>query len=340
MKRMIALSCLATLLFGAQPSFSDEPRGIYADVIRMLEAGLSEEVIVNWLVGDERQVPEASADDLIGLKSAGATDSLLDKLLELSRRGAPAPPAAPAPTSKPPAARPEQPVTAAPAQPGLPSAVPPVATAPPAAARSESEPLVSFRLAYTPPKVDFDDELWDLYVYLDGEPLAYVPPNTSFIDRGDALEFRQRLAPGRHLLLVTQERHRREGRKRWHHAARVSSERFFFDVAPGEDGEAELIYNEGILDTNSDGPLSFRFLQSDRVTEREAVGGRPESWAPICEEIEANVAAGKKPSASVQNALVGCVRWDELWQGIEGPTREQIREALAVFDYRPVPRGS
>jgi hypothetical protein len=321
MKQILALLCVATLL-GAVPPAAAEPEGIYADVIRMLEAELSEEVIVNWLEGDEREIPEASADDLIGLKAAGATDALLDKLLELSRRGTP----------------PEAPKQAAPATPAEQGPEPP-ATPAVAPARSPDS-LVSFRLAYVPPKVDFDDELWDLYVYLDGEPLAYVPPNTSFLDRGDALEFRQRLEPGTHRLVVTQEKHERQSRKKWRHSARVSAQAFDFEVEPGYDGEVELSYNEGLLGSSSGGPLTFRFLQADRVTEKESAGGRPESWRLVCEEIEANVAPGKKPGRSVESQLEGCVRWGELWEGGEGPSRDQIREALAAFDFRPVPRGS
>lgn len=332
MKRIVAICSLLTALLTALPASAGEPQGIYVDVIRMLDAGLSEELIVNWLVGDDRPVPVASADDLIGLKTAGATDGLLDQLLELSRNDAD-----PAPRPMP-----EEPAEPAhPIQPASPTRAETMPT-PAAAPRSDSgsDPLVSFRLAYTPPKVDFDHELWNLYVYLDGEPLAYVPPNTSFADRGDALEFRQRLAPGAHLLIVTQERHDRKGRKRWHHQARVSSQGFAFEVSPDYDGEAELTFNEGVLGTNSGGPLTFRFVQSDQVTELESVGGQPDSWAPVCEEIEANVAEGEKPGRSVEADLARCVRWSDLWEGIAGPTRSQIREALAAFDFRPVPRGS
>jgi hypothetical protein len=337
MKAKLALSCLATLLCLALPAAAEGPQGIYADVIRMLEADLSEEVILDWLEGDKRPVPKASADDLIGLKGAGASQALLEKLLGLSRREAaplptaPAEPTVPVPTepSTPPAARAE------------PSSAAEAPAARPTPSRSPGDQaLVTFRLAYIPPKVDFDHELWDLYVYLNGEPLAYVPPNTSFLDRGDAVEFRRSLEPGPHLLVVTQERHERQSKKRWRHEARVSPEVFAFEVLPNHDGEAELTYNEGLLGTNSGGPLTFRIVQSDQVTEMEGVGGSPDSWAQLCEEIEANIPEGKSPGRSAQDELARCVRWGELWHGIEGPTRDQIREALAAFDYRPVPRGS
>ena len=105
------------------------------------------------------------------------------------------------------------------------------------------------------------------------------------------------------------------------------------------DAEAELVYNEGLLGLDSGGPLSFRLLQADRVTEMDSVGGSPDSWALVCEEIEANMREGEKPGRTERSELESCVRWGDLWKDDAAPGRDQIREAMAAFDFRPVPRG-
>ncbi len=294
-----------------------------SQVLEMLEAGLSEEVVLEWLAGAEESTARPTPDELIALKKAGATDRLLKALLAGSRgeRVEPAPEPLPA---------------APPAVASSPTEAPPVNTDRDPA---DTGVLVRFELSYEPPKVDYDEELWDLYVYLDGEPLAYVPPILSVLDRSEVLEFRQRLAPGRHVIRVTQERHERRGRNRWRHSARVSDQQFAFDVEPVRDGELELAFSEGFLGARSTGPLTFRFRQQDRVTEVEGVGGLPDRWAPLCEEIEAGF-DGDTRSRAEARALEGCVRWASLWGDVQAPSRDAVRRALEKFDFRPVPRGS
>ncbi len=322
--RSMVLATVLILGFGVPPAAGGD--SLPEQVLEMLEAELSEEIVLAWLEGVEPPTPRPTPEQLIALKKAGATDRLLQALLDLSRgerlepaaTGEPAPPASVA-----------DPIESA------------SATAPaPAEEAGPEGALVDFRLQYDPPKFDHEDELWDLYVYLDGEPLAYVPPSVSFLDQGgQALEFRRRMAPGPHTLRVTQERHERRPRGRWHHTARVSEQEFAFEVVDGAQGELELLFSEGPLATRSTGPLRFHFLQGERVTELDGVGGDPERWPLLCEELEANLESGAA-SREARRDLEGCVRWATLWGGKGVPSRDSVRRALEMFDFRPVPRGS
>ena len=88
----------------------------------------------------------------------------------------------------------------------------------------------------------------------------------------------------------------------------------------------------------SEGPLSYRFVQGRTVEVIEKQGGDPEDWPLVCEEIEANAAPGKELKKSLRRQLDDCRRWTELWGDLEVPPRDQVREALALFRYRPIPR--
>lgn len=309
------LALLAVLVVPVAPAAADAS-DLHRDVLEMLEADLSEEVVLEWLQGVEPPVRRPTAEELVALKKAGGTDRLLKALIALSS-------AAEGPGDDALATTP--PSTAATAAPVMP-------VAEESAEAEATGVLVTFRLSYEAPKVDFDEELWDLYVYLDGEPLAYVPPSFSILDREKALEFKQRLTPGSHAVRVLQERHERRRGKRWRHAARASDQEFAFDLRTGISADIDLKYREGWLSEHSDGPLRFRLVQEDEVTELEWVGGSPERWPLLCEELEAEGRARDK--------LEGCVSWPELWGESEVPSRKAVRDALELFDYRPVPRGS
>ena len=314
MQSWIVVATLFGLLVpvGAPAAAGSGPT-LHEQVIRMLESELSEEIVLEWLSGTGEPVPRPTAEELIALKEAGATDRLLMALLALATGGPDAPDER--------AAR-------------------PAAASSPPESGAEAGVQVEFRLSHLPSRIDSEDEPWDLYVYLDGEPLAYVPPSGSLIDRNVALEFRHRLEPGRHLIRVSQERHLRRSRGRWRHEARISEQLFWFELSAGSRAELELGFSEGWLANRGGGPMTFRLLQDDRTLEMEAVGGDPERWPLLCEEIESNLRAGETPGRSVRSELDGCVRWTDLWPQIETPDRNLVREALAAFDYRPVPRGS
>ncbi len=334
-----AMAVLVVLVVPGVPAAAETPSGVLDEVLAMLEAGMSEPIIVQWLDGSDQRPRRPSAADLIGLKQAGASDELLARLLELAGEApddrvvepaaeapsavmSPAGPTAPA-TAPPPSVAPPQPATRA----------QPVAPTQPAAT---GEIPVHFELSYLP-DFDEDEDEWGLYVYVDGEPLTYVPAGSLL--GAKPLRFRQFFAPGSHTLRVTQERHVKHGRDRWFHAARLAGIELPLELQAGTRADVELKFRQSQFALGgSQGPLSFRLVQGKKVEVIEKQGGDPESWPLVCEEIEANAEAGKELKKSLRRQLDDCTPWSELWGGLEVPSREKVREALALFRYRPIPK--
>ena len=324
-----ALAC-AILFLVAVPMVADD----YGEVVAMLEGGLSEATILGWLEAGDVPLSRPSADELVRLKAAGATEEFLQELLRRSRRPAERE------TADTPVAGPatDQPRAPPPSDSSVPAS-PPEQAAEPAPEATVVEPVpgpdrpvddpsagraaVHFRLLYSP-RFDEDEEAWDLLVYLDGRPLSHVPAGGDPLGLagGGPLEFELELPPGEHTVRVLQERHRPR-RRGWRHAARAAPPALTFDLAAGMPARVEVAFRQSWADLGD--PLTFRFTQSDRVADLVEVGGDPDRWPELCED------AGREPSPG------GCLGWSSLWP--EGaPPRSEVLEALARFDFRPVPR--
>ena len=266
--RTFLVLTLAALLGSTMSSAAEN--AVVGEVLTMLEGGLDESVIVGWLEAGEPGFPRPNAAELVSLSKAGASSDLLQLLIERSTLEEPPvenPPAAsveeraPAPAPPEPAPKAEPAPVASPPESQANRAAPvvPVAEAQPVreprpAAAGGAETAVTFRLRYAP-RFDEDEEEWGLYVYLDGKPLSYVPQTSAF--QNEVLEFSQRLAPGRHVVRVAQERHRKR-RKGDRHETRVAPQSFEFEV--GTDGGAlvQLDFRQSLIDLGrSSGPLTF-----------------------------------------------------------------------------------
>ena len=301
------------------------------EIQKMLEATLSEPIILQWLE-THHEIPERpNAEQLIALKTAGASDKLLARVLELSKTRA---------TQRTPIAvvDPATPVieTELSGNP-TPARFPPPSPEGPRDATTASDGTVPvhFEMTYLP-NFDEDEDEWLLYAYIDGEPLTYVPAGSVLGTK--RLRFRHYLAPGKHVLRVTQERHEKRWGDRWFHAARIAAPTFSFDVAAGSAAEVELKFRQSSFPFSaSEGPLSFRFIQGKNVVVQDNVGGDPEDWRLLCEEIESNAEAGKL-KRSLRRQLEGCLQWADLWSDPDTPDRREIRQALALFRYRPIPK--
>ncbi|MEM7049653.1 MAG: hypothetical protein AAF604_08340 [Acidobacteriota bacterium] len=310
---LLTLSFLAAVQLHAQ---SPSP---YDEVLRLLEGDLSESVILAWLDGREEPLPRPTADQLLALKAAGASDDLLGALLAATTtasddeaggtesKPAPRPSAVETPTPT---------ATPAPASPTEPSDD-----------RDGEHPEVEFQLSYRLDTGD-DTDTWNLYIYLDGKPLSYVPLSTLLSGR-EPLRFRQRLAPGRHLLRVALERHDGDDGER-RHRARFAPQPLLFNLQPGIPASIEVTFRENALTSGK--PLSWSFQQGSQVDERRGVGGDPERWPYLCGETE---------SRRDQDS---CRSWEQLWRDLdpqfEKTTRQDVLRALEIFDFRPVPRDS
>jgi len=280
----------------------------------MLSAGLSSEFVLSWLEGSRVPPARPTAEQAIAMRQAGASNELMVRLLELSTEEVADPALA-----RPPVADPVE-------------RVGPLADG--------SGVGVAFELSYAP-RFEDGEPTWDLYVYLDGRPLSYVPATAASVlaELAEPLVFERRIAPGTHTLRVSQERHGRRGSDAWRHQARVAPDVFHFDLEPGLEARIEVRFEQGLeaLLTGR-GPVTFRMTQGERGGELEAVGGYPEDWAEICEDVESETREWGEKRRS--RRLEGCVSWAELWPGAAAPSRAAVWEALAAFDFRPVPRSS
>ncbi|MEM8932731.1 MAG: hypothetical protein AAGE94_16220, partial [Acidobacteriota bacterium] len=260
----ILLVLLATSVL-AEPPSEPPTDPVLAGVVRMLDAELSEPVIRRWLA---TQTPPAapSADDLIALRRAGASDDLLTALLDRALGVEVAPPVAPSP---------------APSAPPPPPAQTPNA---PTATASTSEPMVegspvqaTFRLSYRPYYLE-DEEPWGLYAYLDGIPLTVVAESQPVGGR-QILTFDKPLDPGRRMLRFVRERHSiREGEDDMHEA-RVIDAMLVFEVRPGAgDVQIEASFTQSPIRFAD--PMNVRVAQGGRTLDvQEDTGGNTDTAA-------------------------------------------------------------
>ncbi|HEV3455570.1 MAG TPA: hypothetical protein VHG32_03380 [Thermoanaerobaculia bacterium] len=329
---------------------------VVQEVLRMLQAKVSEPVILHWLDTSGQRPAAVGSREIVELKRAGASDPLMTKLLDLAAEraaaeqptGPPAAgarPAAPGPAAAPATAGPAA-ASAAPAQ-GSGAAA---AAAPPAAGTAPVAPApavpaavaaapghaasMHWRIAYHP-NFGADDERWDLYVYLDGRYLAAIKsPVVSLLD--PPVEFDRSLAPGHHVLRVVEERHLRKfGRDGWTHAAKVAPAALAFDVAPDAAGRVELRCET----RPRGGPLSLRVTQGDvELARAEPAIAQPDDWPRLCEEVTAGQPAGRRPPGSARGNLGSCLHWADLWPGVTAPpSRDAVRADLERRGFRPDP---
>ncbi|MBP7587625.1 MAG: hypothetical protein KBA72_06710 [Thermoanaerobaculia bacterium] len=341
----LALVLFAAGLLAGGPASAEVPAAsasdpVVGEVVRLLEAGLGEPLVQRWL-DDSGKIPALpTADDLIALKKAGASDKLIAALLDRASAHAPATPAAAEPTTTPvpapaaapgrapapavPAPAPDAPVVTAPAATPFRTAAP--APAPEAAAAGAAAVLVDASILYI--HVPEEGEPWDLVVYLDGRPFAPVAAARS-TSSAQTWTSQRPLAPGPHILRWAQERHRDRKGEIGLHAARFDPEPLYFAIAPGSRGAIEFEFRDssGFIVSRS-GPVKVRVTEDGRELASRSSSGDPAMWPLLCEEIEAN-AGGKKPGFNDRQALRHCVRWADLWKEVpDAPGRDAVRPAV------------
>ena len=323
---LLALALIST----ASPLVAQEPAQdpVLQGVLKMLGADLSSDIVLQWLnAADTPRMPTAA--EMVALRQAGASDELLSRILELAStvQGE-------AETSTPSRSEESEPADHAPVAQAS-TTNPSVAKTPvskPAPAKADGPVDVVFTFSYSP-YVPEDDDEWQLYAYLDGKPLTYVP--LGGLIGGKPLQFDHPLEPGRHVLRLTQERHEQR-KKSVIHDARVGDLSIPFTVETAEPVKVEVRFRQSLFRTKN--PISYRISQGDRVDLQEELGGEPDRWAEICEDIEMGLEPGRKVGRSTSRRLEKCLRWDSLWPDHNATPRAEVLEALAKFDYRPVPR--
>lgn len=276
--------------------------------MRLLEARLGEPLIVRWLAEGAKSAGPLTADDLVTLKKAGASDELVAVLLDRSRAGTPA-------VSPPPAAATSRPVATAPPSPPGPT---------PAVGAAKVDVQASLRYIHVPE----EGEPWDLVVYLDGAPFEPLPAAPSAASAG-TWTYQRPLAPGRHVLGWSQELHRKDRKGQVQHAARFDPEPLSFELAAGATAAIEFEYRDRTgLFLRMGGPVTIRVSQDGRELASRNSSGDPAAWPNLCEEVEANL-GGEKPGFLERQELRACLRWADLWQGVPNlPGRDAVRPAV------------
>jgi hypothetical protein len=212
------------------------------------------------------------------------------------------------------------------------------------AAPEPSAVWVEFDISYASEMVEDEPTPWDLFVYLDGRPLASCDDRSSISTAHCApLVFRESLPPGRHVIRLLQEQHELRSRRKdtWSHEARVFPDPFPFNLDSGGDWRVAIRVKESDTFWRS-GTTEYAVIHDDDPVEVGVKPGpRRRTWSPLCEELEAELSPKKLDSNAGRRALEGCVRWDSLWEGVEDhPDRTAVRDEMRDSDFNPVPSES
>lgn len=187
------------------------------------------------------------------------------------------------------------------------------------------------------PEFPHDAEPGDLFVYIDGDLLAWVSRGGQFAPSGPT-RFDRPVAPGRHVVRLLHERHEPRAKGRFEHEARASAVEILFHLEPGADARLELrVVEDTQVFEKHRGPIAVTVTQGGRtIQSREQVGERLRDWPLLCDSVEANLEPGAKVTRKVRKVLADCVRWEDLWRSVEdAPSRAEVRQILERYAFEP-----
>lgn len=198
---------------------------------------------------------------------------------------------------------------------------------------ADAKVAVRFDLDYSP-VVREGEEPWDLFFYLNGELLAWCPGAQNPLNR-KSLVFIRALAPGSYLVRLNRERHIPRSSDKWRHETRICPATIPLTITPGSEIEVKVVFAESTFFWKP--PLSYTIHRGgETLASERGLGGQPESWPRLCEDLEANQKAGKT-DREVKPPAADCTRWSSLWEGIQVPDRRAVLEEMAHYKFRPVP---
>jgi len=320
----VLLLVLAVMLSPADPALAEESRTadldpVVTEILEMLDAGVDEGVILQWLESTDRRPADISGQGLIALAEAEASEEFVKILLtRVEGKGADEPPPPPV---------------------AAPRSVEPTPRADPPGAPGPAEAVIRLRAKRV--WVDEDepdqprDPPWSVFLYLDGDLVAWTRPTL----KGQPVEVRRVLIPGSRELRVILQRYE-ELRGGWLHESLSVPTLMGFEVMAGVPVEIDVDMTR-IWDLwrqrKDGGPLSFVIRQGDEVlAEHGGTGGDPNRWQPVCEDVEANFGDSEAVPKRFRNPLSRCIRWAELWTGAgKSIDRSEILTDLAKDDFEP-----
>lgn len=312
----LAILALAAYLLAswvaAVPAVGETPDSVLdpvvAEVLEMLEAGVSEDLIRSWLDSTGRQPAEVTSTGVIALTGAGASDAFVEALLGLAGE---------------PGAAVEEMVA--------------VEEAADAGKPVEARFLIRAKDLFTdePEPDDPPPAPWDMYVYLDGEYLGWVTPSLD----GEPADVRRLLSGGEHVLRVVLQRFDPKSRRYRYDSLSVPvAVTFTATVGDPLEIEVEMKRIWGLWrDRKTGGAFSYRVRQGVEVlTENDGTGGDPDRWRPLCEDVKANFPDKEKVPGIHSGDMARCIPWNELWADFGVATsREQILEMIDSYEGRP-----
>ncbi len=331
---LFLLSFVPLGLHGSERSTSAAEDPI-AGAIRLLENEISEEVILKWVEAGGGVGGALSSEDVIALRKAGASDSLLAALLDGSRRGRGLEEEEVQQTAYSGPAGVPEPSTLSIFEGREPDEVASVESRAPqssAAKLDEGKVAVTWILRNGGPSgldEEEGDRRRDFTVYLDGQLLERL---TTSATRAGAVEHASSLDPGVHSIRVTRDLHERNSKKRevWLHEVRVFPLDFSFSADPKSAYQIEILYSEWDMGARK-GPVTMRVSQNGSVVvESVRQGAGADRWPRLCDAVTASYADGKESSFAARSQRKGCLDFAGLWpDGIDadwGPALGFIRE--------------
>ena len=297
-----------------------------AQVVEMLNAGVSDSLILQWLETTDRRPADIGSQGLIALTEAEASEQLTSTLLELAgqeRKGESALEPRPGRSTS------EADTGGSPASPTL------------THTGGDSGVEAVVRLTAKQVWVDEDEPdsprepRWNVFLYMDGKLVVWVRPDT----KGKPVEARTSMQPGRRELRVIVQRYEKR-RGGWLYESLSVPSLVDFEVEPGDPVEIEVDMKRiwGLWrDRKEGGPMSYAIRQGDEIlAEQRATGGNPDRWQPVCEDVEANFPGSDNVPKAFRSAMNRCLRWNALWTG-EGKStsRSEILKDLATYDFEP-----
>ena len=293
---------------------------VVSEIVEMLNAGVSDSLILQWLESTDRRPLDVGSQGLIALTEAEASEQLITALLtRVEKQHTEGRVEVPESPSEPAARAQESPE--------------------PEAAAGPVEALV--RLSAKRVWVDEEEPdsprepRWDVFLYLDGELIAWTRPDA----KGEAVEAHRVIPTGRREMRVVLQRYE-ELRRGWSYESLAVPTTVVFDAQPGKRIEIEIDMSRiwGLWrDRKSGGPMSYLIRQGDAVlAESDGAGGNPDHWKPVCEDVEANFPDAAGVPGAFRNPMSRCIRWAELWTGSgKATSRAEILEQLAEYDFAP-----
>lgn len=299
---------------------------VVADVVEMLQAGVAETVIIQWLESTGRRPADVRPEGMIALTEAKASERLITTLLQ-GVEDATGQAAIDSPSVS-------QELFA-----GAPETSRPPEASSNTVSGNQVELIADLRAkrVFTDePEPDSpQEERWDVFLYLDGELLVWTRPTL----KGDPIQVRRVVTAGRHEFRVVLQRYE-ELRSGWFYESLSVPVLVAFEAETGDSVELEVEMRRiwGLWRQRKDGgPLRYQIWQGEKIlAENGGTGGDPDRWQPVCEDVKANFRDSDGVPKRFRSQMSRCVRWADLWTGSGQSTdRTAILDELAEDDFQP-----